>query len=40
MLLRAIERGVPNTAMTGFAGRLTDADRVPTGRGANWVRFA
>lgn len=21
-------------------GRLTDADRVPTGRGANWVRFA
>lgn len=26
-LLRSIERGVPNTAMTGFAGRLTEPER-------------
>lgn len=27
VLLRSIERGVPNTAMTGFAGRLTEPER-------------
>ena len=27
VLLRSIERGVPGTAMTGFAGRLTESER-------------